>query len=406
MNPLTATRSPWNPQNFAAVRRNLGEASHLPPWCYTSAEFFEREVERIYMRHWNFLGRADQLAKTGEYFTADLVGVPLIVVRGADGALKAFVNSCRHRGSRLLSGEGSCGRAIKCPYHSWVYGLDGRLMATPGMEGIDGFRSSDYGLRLVRLETWDGFVFVNFDDSAPSLAEYLGELPDRLSCYRLGDMVQVRRKEYRVASNWKLLTENSMEEYHTATVHRGSIGSQTLTYEAGRGAWEAGHLRSDKSVATLPGDVGGFPHIPTLTGKAAAGTYFILVYPCTTLALAQDCAMWLELYPEGPAQTRVIVGSAFPRSTVERPDFTTVVEKYYHRWDKSIPEDNWISEQQQLGLSSPLSATGRVSRLEPVVHKLANWLLDRLLDAPGAKGARAPVRDENVAEELHRTVNG
>jgi hypothetical protein len=89
--------------------------------------------------------------------------------------------------------------------------------------------------------------------------------------------------------------------------------------------------------------------------------------------------MWLELYPQGPGETRLVVGSAFPRTTVERPDFAELVQKYYTRWDKSIPEDNWISEQQQLGLASPLSQTGRVSRLEPVVHRMANWILDRVL---------------------------
>ena len=367
------------PKLYQQVRKDLAEASHLPPECYTSEAFFRAEMEQVFMRHWNFLGRSDQLRKPGDYFTVEIAGVPLIVLKGADGKPSAFVNSCRHRGSRLLSGEGSCGRTISCPYHAWVYGLDGRLLAAQMMDGISEFRLADYPLRPVRLETWGGFVFVNFEDEAPSLRDYLGDLPDRMASYDLDNMVTVRRKEYQVACNWKLLTENSMEEYHTATVHRGSIGAQVLTFEEGPGQWEAGHLFSEKSIATLPGEKTGFPHIATLKGKAAQGTYFVLVYPCTTLAFAQDSLMWLELYPQSVAQTRVVIGSAFPRSTVERPDFDTVVQAYYTRWDKSIPEDNWISEQQQLGLASPLSSTGRVSRFEPVVHKMANWLLDRVL---------------------------
>ena len=95
--------------------------------------------------------------------------------------------------------------------------------------------------------------------------------------------------------------------------------------------------------------------------------------------------MWLELYPLGAARTKLVVGSAFPRSTVERADFEEVVQIYYRRWDKSIPEDNWISEEQQRGLESPLSKTGRVSRFEPVVHSMANWILDRVLEVPGKK---------------------
>ena len=375
----------FDPKHYDAVRRPLVEASHLPAWCYTSEAFYRAEVERIFMRTWNFLGRADQLKKPGDYFTVEMTGIPLIVLRGADGKLSAFVNSCRHRGARLLTGEGSGRRTIACPYHAWVYGMDGSLLAAQGMDGIADFQLGDHGLQPVRLETWDGFVFVNFDAGADSLDEYLGDLPQRMASYDLGSMVTVRRKEYQIDCNWKLLTENSMEEYHTATVHRGSIGAQTLTYEKGRGQWEAGHLFSEKSVATLPGEKGGFPHIKSLTGNAATGTYFVLLNPCTTLALAQDSLMWLELYPLGAARTKLVVGSAFPRSTVERADFEEVVQIYYRRWDKSIPEDNWISEEQQRGLESPLSKTGRVSRFEPVVHSMANWILDRVLEVPGKK---------------------
>lgn len=375
----------FDPKHYDAVRRPLGEASHLPAWCYTSEEFYRAEVERIFRRTWNFLGRADQLKKPGDYFTVEITGVPLIVLRGAAGKLSAFVNSCRHRGARLLSGEGSGRRTIVCPYHAWVYGMDGSLLAAQGMDGIADFQLGEHGLQPVRLETWGGFVFVNFDAGADSLDEYLGDLPQRMASYDLGSMVTVRRKEYKIECNWKLLTENSMEEYHTATVHRGSIGAQTLTYEKGRGQWEAGHLFSEKSVATLPGEKGGFPHIKSLTGNAPKGTYFVLLNPCTTLALAQDSLMWLELYPLGSARTKLVVGSAFPRSTVERADFEEVVQIYYRRWDKSIPEDNWISEEQQRGLESPLSKTGRVSRFEPVVHSMANWILDRVLEVPGKK---------------------
>jgi phenylpropionate dioxygenase-like ring-hydroxylating dioxygenase large terminal subunit len=376
---MNAKNPIFDPRQYEHVRRELAHASHLPPWCYTSEEFFRAEMEHVFMHHWNFVGRGDALTKPGHYFTREIAGVPIIVLRGRDGALHAFLNSCRHRGSRLLSGEGASGGTISCPYHAWVYGLDGKLLAAQMMDGIAGFHLSDYPLRRVRLDIWDGFVFVNFDDEAPGLAEYLGDLPRRMASYDFPAMVTVRRKAYDVACNWKLLTENSMEEYHTATVHRGSIGAQVLTFEEGPGEWEAGHLLADKSAATLPGETAGFPHIATLHGKPAEGTYFVLVYPCTTFAFFQDALMWLELYPQSAARTRVVVGSAFPRATVERPDFETVVQVYYKRWDKSIPEDNWISEQQQLGLSSPLSLTGRVSRFEPVVHKFANWILNRVL---------------------------
>src|SRR5258708_35970389 len=157
------------------------------------------------MRRWNIPGRADHLKKIGDYFTVELVGVPLIIVRDAQGALKAFVNSCRHRGARLLSGQGNRQRKITCPYHAWVYSTDGKLLAARGMDGTAGFQLGDYGLRSARGGTWGGFLFVHFDAGAASLAEPLGEVPAERACYDLAHMVTGRRNEYRVRGNWQLL---------------------------------------------------------------------------------------------------------------------------------------------------------------------------------------------------------
>lgn len=376
---MAATADLFHPSHYAEVRRPIQDASHLPPWCYTSGEFYRRETERIFHKVWNFLGRADHIPNPGDYFTVDLAGVPLIVMRDRERNLWAYANTCRHRGTRLLHGTGHCSGHFSCPYHSWTYGLDGRLVGAPGMQGIHGFKSTDFHLMPVRLDTWDGFVFVNFDPHAESLASYLGELPEFLRSYDLKNLICVRRKSCEVACNWKLLTGNSMEDYHTATVHRSSIGVQKITSETGVGNWEAGHFETDKSIATLPREDEAFPWIPTLSGRAKTGTYFVLIYPCTTFACNQDGVFWLELYPRGPARTDVVVGHAFPRSTVELPNFNKVVQKYYMRCDISIPEDNRIAEQQHLGLDSPLARPGRVSLNEVVVHSFANWVLEKVL---------------------------
>src|SRR5262249_6786438 len=147
----------------------------------------------------------------------DLVGESVIVLRDLGGTIRAFANSCRHRGTRLLSGKGSC-RAIACPYHSWVYRLDGTLIGAAGMEKTLGFDRAEYGLVPIRIESWAGFLFVNFDEGAAPLATQLGDLPQRFASYNLAEMVCTRRKEYDLACNWKIYLENAMEEYHTPTV--------------------------------------------------------------------------------------------------------------------------------------------------------------------------------------------
>ena len=370
----------FDPSLYERVRRPVMEAHHLPPWCYTSEAFYQREVDSIFLQEWNLLGREDRLTVPGDYFTANLAGVPLFVIRNRDGELRAFANTCTHRGSRLLQDDGRCRSVVQCPYHAWAFDFDGALVATPGMEQAKGFEPGRYGLRAIKLEIWDGFVFINFDPESRPLLEYLGALPDSLRSYDFADMVTVRRKEYDLACNWKLFIENAMEEYHTPTVHKASVGKQSSEIEEGDGEWDAAFLKSDKTVAILPGETAVLPHIESLDERARSGTNFVHVKPATMLGCTQDCMWWLELHPMGPARTKLTVGSCFPRSTVERPDFEQEVEKYYYRWDKSIPEDNWISEVQQQGLSSPLSRTSRISHHEVLVHKIANWVLDRVLD--------------------------
>jgi phenylpropionate dioxygenase-like ring-hydroxylating dioxygenase large terminal subunit len=379
IDPIRA-KDMFAPTTYDGVRRPLAEAETLPPFCYSSDVFFRREVERIFMKAWNFIGRADRLANPGDFFTLDFVGVPVVVVRDKGGEIRAFANSCRHRGSIVAVGEGNC-RAFKCPYHSWAYGLDGRLLSAPEIDKSRDFDFADYGLTPIRLESWGGFIFINFDAGAAPLSEWLGDLPERLASYRYDDMVCVRRKEYVLECNWKVYVENAMEAYHVSTVHRSTLQRQKgpiAQKQPTEGEWIALWKEHEGSRALLAGDT-GFDRIPSLAGQAARGSWYPLIYPSTMFGSTYDCMWWLELHPLSATSTRLVVGSSFPRSTVERDDFAEVVERYYKRWDISIPEDNAISALQQKGLQSPFARAGRLTHLEPLVHDFGNWVLDRVL---------------------------
>jgi choline monooxygenase len=370
----------FDPRHYAGVRKPLAEASTLPPWAYTSEEFYRKEVETIWMREWNFFGRADRIPDAGDYFSVDLVGVPVIVVRGKDGEVRAFSNSCRHRGAAMLRGDGNC-NAIRCPYHSWAYDFEGKLIVAPEMEQTPGFSMEDFPLVPLKLELWAGFIFINFDENARPLKDHLGNLPDVLSTYGYESMRCVRRKEYTLESNWKIYVENAMEAYHVSTVHRSTLSRQKGVFPTvvpAQGEWMALHKEHEGTRALLTGDT-GFPRIPTLEGNAAKGSYYPLIFPSTMFGSTVDCMWWLELQPLSAAKTRLIVGSCFPKEVTERPDFDEVVERYYKRWDISIPEDNEISALQQIGLASPFSRPGRLSHAEPLVHVFNNWVLDRVL---------------------------
>ena len=373
----------FSPTLYTAVRRPLLEAETMPPWCYTSPDFYEREVERIFHREWNFIGRADRIPNPGDYFTLEFAGVPLVVVRGRDGAVRAFSNVCRHRGARIMSGEGNA-KSLRCPYHSWNYALDGRLERAPEMHDTRGFDPGDYGLKPVRLETWAGFMFINFDPDAVDLKAFLGDLPEVTAPYRFDTMTCVRRREYDLACNWKIYVENAMEAYHVPSVHMQTISRQKRVNNPpipSAGGYCGIFTAHEGSRAILPGEP-GFPYIPTLSGRCAEGTYYILIYPSTMFGCTLDCMWWLELHPRGPEETRLTVGSCFPDETIARDDFDALIGNYYRRWETSIMEDNVISEQQQEGMRSPLASPGRLSYLEPLVHTLGNWVLDRVLDQP------------------------
>jgi phenylpropionate dioxygenase-like ring-hydroxylating dioxygenase large terminal subunit len=369
----------FNPARYAGVRRPPLEAETLPGWCYTSRAFYDREVDTIFRKVWNFIGREDEIPNPGDYLTFDLCGEPIIILRDRANTVRAFANSCRHRGTRLLEGRGNCA-AISCPYHAWTYALSGELIGAPGMEQTIGFDKRAYGLPEIRLESWAGFIFVNLDHNAGSLDDYLGEFKDRLASHDPANLRLVRRRDYDLACNWKIYIENAMEEYHTPTVHRASIGKQVTSPEQGKGEWKGMHMPAERTIAVLKDDIASaFPPIATLDAKAASGTYFLMVYPCTFIAATQDCLWWLQEFPQGPERTKVTIGSCFPKDTIARPDFAEKVEKYYRRWDKSLPEDNAISEVQQQGVHSSLYTPGRLSFHELIVHDIANWVLDRVL---------------------------
>ncbi len=371
----------FDPARYADVRKPLLEAETLPPDCYISEEFFKREVETIFMKVWNFIGREDRVPNPGDYAAFEFVGVPIVLVRGRDRKVRAFSNSCRHRGAKVMQGNGNC-TVMSCPYHAWTYAIDdGRLIGAMEMEETEGFAKKDFGLIELRLETWAGFLFINFDHDAAPLSDWLGDLPEVLASYNLETMVTTRRVEYDLDCNWKVYVENAMESYHVPTVHQQTLQKQNRDHNPPiptNGEYCGLLTRHTGSRALLPG-AKGFPYIPTLEGPAAEGTYYVLINPSTMFGLTFDCMWWLELHPVSAEKTKLIVGSCFPKETTERDDFEELVGNYYDRWEKSIVEDNVISDIQQIGLRSPFVKPGRFSYMEPLVHTIDNWVLDRVL---------------------------
>jgi choline monooxygenase len=396
----------FDPRTYEAVRRPLLEAETLPPACYTDEAFFKREVETIFMREWNFIGRADYIPNAGDYYTVDFVGVPLLIMRGADQRVRAFVNSCRHRGAKVASGKGNVKKAIKCPYHGWVYGLDGELIGCAGMKATKNFEPENFPLLGVKTALWAGFIFVNFDPGAESLDSFLGDIGTVFASHRMENMVCTQRKEYDVACNWKIYVENAMEAFHVPHVHRASINRQRgsvkndRTFDPTQGNWVVMHKEHEGTRAVLVGDK-SFPRIPGLKAKADKGTFYPLIFPSTMLGCTVDCMWFLEIRPLTATTMKLIVGACFPKEITQRPDFAEIAANYYKRWDMTTQEDIDISVIQQEGVTSPLSLPGRLSEHEPLIHAIDNWVLDHVLgvERPTRRYQGFSVQDLDVLPE-------
>lgn len=197
------------------------EATSMPPDAFTSEQLFDLEREQIFSKEWICIGRADELQSPGDYFTTEVNRVPVIITRKRDEGLEALVNVCTHRMGRLVKGPGKT-RVFTCPYHSWSFDLDGKLINAPRMEDRH-LDKAKCGLQKLRIEVWLGFVFVNLDSDAEPLAPRLEPLRELLKNFHVEKMNVISKDTVIWKTNWKILCENFIEAYHLDSVHGNSL---------------------------------------------------------------------------------------------------------------------------------------------------------------------------------------
>jgi len=198
----------------------LGEP--LAPWTYMNAELFELEYEALFLMRWQFIGHVKDVSDIGDYITADLGRDNVVVLRGKDWKLRAFLNVCRHRGSRIFEGTGTCRGVVRCPYHGWTYRLDGSLMAIPQNEEFPGIVRSEYGLHEVQLEVFSGLIFARVKGDGPSVAEQFAHTADFFEKYDVVNYEQFAQPTTQIWDvNWKVAWDNYLENYHIPIGHPG-----------------------------------------------------------------------------------------------------------------------------------------------------------------------------------------
>lgn len=379
---VTEPADVFDPRHYEACRRPVEVAETLPNWCYTSQAFYEREREHIFLKHWICAAHEARIPNPGSFMTFDFVGIPMILARGKDGAVRAFVNACRHRGGEVASGSGECA-AFKCPYHAWTFALNGDLIGTPMFEESATFRRADHGLTQVRVERWGGFIWFNFDPAAETLRAYLGDLPERVAPWHPEDMALASHETYTVAANWKQYYENFSDPYHVPFVHRQSLSFKPVTRRAlhdpaiYRGNYVMHRAWFEGTRSVQPGEA-AFPEIPLPPEER--GTFYPWVYPTAGMGFAIDSLFCVQVFPEGPERMRIERDFLVPKPYTELPDYASTIVNYLRSQEIVQHEDIPILEMQQRSMHSPVYQTGRFATLDHLVHDCQNWVLDRVLD--------------------------
>ena len=202
---------------FFPFDSDIARASTIPARLYVDPVYLELERERVFAHTWQLVGRTEQVAESGQFFTAEVGNDSVVVLRDGD-TLRGFHNVCLHRAGPVAHG---CGKrqTLQCKYHGWTYSLGGELLRAPEMEGVERFTPADMRLRPVAVTSWGPLVFVNLDGKAPPLADMLEIIPERVAHFQCESMQYVMRKEYELACNWKVYVDNYLEGYHIPVVH-------------------------------------------------------------------------------------------------------------------------------------------------------------------------------------------
>ncbi|MGH9580968.1 MAG: aromatic ring-hydroxylating oxygenase subunit alpha [Terriglobales bacterium] len=344
----------------AGVDAEIARSWTLPSHLYVDAGWLAAERERIFSRAWQIVGRREQLAHPGDFFTAEVAGEPLLLARDAAGMLRGFYNVCRHRAGPPAEGCGSR-KVFRCSYHGWTYGLDGRLLSAPEFEGVADFCLEDFGLRPVRAEEWAGWVFVNLDPDAQPLAVALGELSQQTAGFGLECLRFFERREYRMECNWKTYLDNYLEGYHLPSVHpalnRELDYARYVTERFARHSRQSSPIRGPENESDAP------RRYAQASGSDAAQYFWI--FPNWMLNCYPDNVSLNIVLPLGPEQTVAIFEWYAAESVLG-----TAAAQAGVRFSHDIQlEDGAICEKVQRNLRSRSYTRGRFSaRQEKGVH--------------------------------------
>jgi phenylpropionate dioxygenase-like ring-hydroxylating dioxygenase large terminal subunit len=375
---------------------DVNAAETLPPLCYSDPLFYEFEKEAIFFHEWLCVGREAWARNPGDYFTAFQVGEPIIVARSRDGTLKAMSAVCRHRAMLVAEGYGNV-RTFVCPYHHWTYALDGRLVHAPEMDKARNFSQHNFRLPELKLEIWNGFVFVNFDPDAAPLAPRLASLTEALRNYHLteADERSTPSEPRKEPWNWKVRYENSNDGYHANRLHGGPVHDcvpSALARFPELPPDTAGYFRyngtTHQDCSFNPTLKATLPIFPDLTLEERNRFLFMCVPPTLTFNCSSDIVNFNLFSIDGPCEMSSRRGFLVARGAMRQPLFEERLNLIATTNMSIVEQDRHVDKLVQIGLQSKFAIRGRYSWQEQSQRELNGWIVQRYR----AAWARLPAR--------------
>jgi nitrite reductase/ring-hydroxylating ferredoxin subunit len=314
------------------------------PSIYVDPERFARERDRLFRRTWHVAGRSEELPEPGDFLVWERIGQSVVIARQSDGGLAAFHNVCRHRGARIVREGGHCevGKLV-CPFHSFVYDLEGRVIGIPERETFDSDQLAGLRAEPVAVEVWEGWIWVHFErDAAPSLEAYLGELGDEIAWYGMGDWKYYGSSSWLAEANWKVVLEGFLESWHTPTVHRRSA---PRGFDVARSTFATFDPHSMMVVPLSALDIDSAPR-PVEHRQFADCQY--LIFPAAFLNMFPDQGYLITVYPIDENRTfcqGYVVARKTPPEGVEYATWNASIESSRGVMDRIMREDLEISAE-------------------------------------------------------------
>ena len=359
----------------------LSQARHAPGYIYGSPEIFQLEKEKIFMREWLSVARTEEVAAPGDYMTFRIMDEPLVITCNKAGEVRAFANVCAHRGVEVATGAGNT-REFSCPYHGWLYDLDGHLVGAPYMKEAEGFDPATCRLKPLQCAQWGGWVFVNFDDEAAPLADFLVDFE--------ADFGFLQPENCRIAHkftidwdcNWKFIIENLMDVYHFGTVHAESFARMVpepdkyrfnMRSRGGISAFYSGRSFTADGESLL-GPMSWLADQPEELGCLG------VLSPNFHILARRDLIRPYLTWPVAPGKTQAVIYHLFAEEHLQQPGFEAKAQAYYDWYQGIAAEDIAVIQALQHITGSTWFRGERMSMMESAIHHFIAGVIERLFD--------------------------